>query len=110
MEIIESLRELGGDDDPGLVFELIDLYLEDAPERIGEIKQALENDDFDLLERAAHTLKSSSANIGALGLSSICADLEALARTNEVANAADRNAAAASSFADVKEALTAIKG
>lgn len=110
METIESLRELGGDDDPGLVLELIDLYLQDAPDRINEIKQALETADFDLLERAAHTLKSSSANIGALGLSSMCAELEALARTNEVSDATDRTVAAVNSFAEVEKALSTIKG
>src|SRR6185295_11603483 len=67
--VIEGLRELGGAEDPGLLVELIDLYLADAPLRMAEIEQSLASGDWKLLERAAHTLKSASANIGALGLS-----------------------------------------
>jgi HPt (histidine-containing phosphotransfer) domain-containing protein len=78
--VIQGLRELGGEEDPGLLVELIDLYLADAPQRMSEIRQALSTCDWKLLERAAHTLKSSSANIGALELSSICKELEAKAR------------------------------
>ena len=81
--VIQGLRELGGDEDPGLLVELIDLYLADAPQRMGEIRQALTSGDWKLLERAAHTLKSASANIGALELSSICKELEAKARSCE---------------------------
>lgn len=110
MEIIASLRELGGDDDPGLVVELIDLYLQDAPERIREIQEAIAGEDFDLLERAAHTLKSSSANIGALGLSSMCAELEGLARTKDITDVTAHGQSSAQTYADVEKALTAIKG
>ena len=78
--VIQGLRELGGEEDPGLLVELIDIYLADAPKRMEEIESALARNDWKLLERAAHTLKSASANIGALGLSAICRDLEAKAR------------------------------
>jgi HPt (histidine-containing phosphotransfer) domain-containing protein len=81
--VIQGLRELGGEDDPGLLVELIDLYLSDAPQRMGEIRQALSTNDWKLLERAAHTLKSSSANIGARELSAICKELEAKARAGD---------------------------
>jgi HPt (histidine-containing phosphotransfer) domain-containing protein len=81
--VIQGLRELGGDEDPGLLLELVELYLSDAPQRMAEIEQALASGDWKLLERAAHTLKSASANIGALGLSSICKELEAKARTRD---------------------------
>jgi len=79
--VIEGLRELGGEEDPGLLLELIDLYLADAPQRMSEIEQALASGDWKLLERAAHTLKSASANIGALSLSALCQELELKARS-----------------------------
>jgi HPt (histidine-containing phosphotransfer) domain-containing protein len=43
-----------------------------------------------LLRRASHTLKSESANVGAVPLSSLCKELE------EIAHADDRDGAAAS--------------
>ncbi len=110
MEVIETLRDLGGDEDPGLVVELIDLYLADAPERIREIQEALANDDFDLLERASHTLKSASANIGAMKLSSFCAELEVMARTKEVVESSTQSECSAQAFADVERVLTELKG
>ena len=78
--VIQGLRELGGAEDPGLLVELIDLYLADAPQRMAEIEKSLASGDWKLLERAAHTLKSASANIGALGLSALCQQLELKAR------------------------------
>ena len=81
--ILQGLKDLGGDDDPGLFFELIDLFLQDAPTRMEEIQRGLDQGDIRLLERAAHTLKSSSANIGALTLSELCRSMEERARHNE---------------------------
>jgi len=81
--VIEALRELGGAEDPGLLVELIDLYLQDAPQRMAEIEQSLASGDWKLLERAAHTLKSASANIGALALSEVCRELECQARRRD---------------------------
>jgi HPt (histidine-containing phosphotransfer) domain-containing protein len=79
-DVIEGLRELGGDDEPELLAELIEIFLRDAPQRIGEIERGLRTSDIALLERASHTLKSSSANIGALGLSELCRRIERSAR------------------------------
>jgi HPt (histidine-containing phosphotransfer) domain-containing protein len=80
MRVIEALKELGGDDDPGLVLELVGMFLTDAPQRMSEIETSLARGDIATLERAAHTLKSSSANIGAARLSASCKAMEELAR------------------------------
>ena len=79
MQVIQGLRELGGEEDPGLVVEIIDMFLDDAPSRMREIENALKIGDITTLERAAHTLKSSSANVGAVSLSHICQKMETLA-------------------------------
>jgi HPt (histidine-containing phosphotransfer) domain-containing protein len=42
--------------------------------------RGLASGDLTLLERAAHTLKSSSANLGAIGLSDLCLEIERRAR------------------------------
>ncbi len=55
---------------------LIDSYLGELPRLVARLEQALERRDRESLHRAAHTLKSSSANMGALRLSQLCADLE----------------------------------
>lgn len=80
MQVIEGLKEIGGEDDPALFVELIGIFLQDAPQRIDELRRALATSDVKLLERAAHTLKSSCANVGATSLSEVCKRMEEHAR------------------------------
>lgn len=109
LSVIEMLRELGGDDDPSLVVELIDLFLADAPSRIEEIQTGLRDGDFELLERAAHTLKSSSANLGARELSQVCMELEEMGRKAEAPSADQHAERARSAFEKTQEALERLR-
>ena len=77
---IAGLQDLGGEDDPGLLLELIDLFLEDAEERVNTIQEAIAKDDIETVGKMAHALKSASANLGALGFSESCRTLELTAR------------------------------
>ncbi len=79
-ETIEMLVELGGDDDPGLLDELIELYLDDATDRVKALREARSGGDVAQIGRAAHALKSASANIGALPFADICREIESAAR------------------------------
>ena len=81
--VIQGLRDLGGADEPGLLQELIDIFLEDAPLRMKDITEGLAAGDIGRVERGAHTLKSSSANIGALGLSELCRKIVESSRTQQ---------------------------
>ena len=73
--MIETLRDL--DDGEGEVLcELVELFLADCPDRIDEMRGAMENGDEELMRRAAHTLKGSSRNLGASGLADICQIIE----------------------------------
>ncbi|MBL8859337.1 MAG: Hpt domain-containing protein [Planctomycetes bacterium] len=110
MGVIAELRELGGEDDPGLLVELIELFLADAPLHIQEVERSLASGDIKKVERAAHTLKSSSANIGAKNLSEICRQIECLARNQEKDQISPLLAATTQSFAEVQSALRALKG
>lgn len=85
MSVLEDLRALGGCEDPGLLQELIELFLDDAPRRLDEMKLGLCEGDYSLMQRSAHTLKSSSANLGAARLSEICRTLEFAARDEDKA-------------------------
>lgn len=78
--VIAMLRELGGDDEPDLLEELVEVFLADAPGRIRDMRAAIDRGDLELLERAAHTLKSSAANLGALVLSEHARQLETAVR------------------------------
>ena len=80
---LRSLQEEGDDD---LLGELIDLFLEDAPERLASIKEAVETADLGGLAERAHSLKGSCASLGAVHMASLCSKLEAMGR-----NLADRS-------------------
>lgn len=77
--IIQELRALGVD----FFKELVDIYLKESGEKIPQLRSSLEGRDATTLERTAHTLKGSSGNLGAEGLSKLCAELQLAARAKE---------------------------
>lgn len=107
--VIQGLRELGGDDEPGLLAELIEIFLEDAPERMKDITEGLATGDVGRVERGAHTLKSSSANVGALSLSELCRKIVESARTNKQERLPELCRESERSLDEASEALRSIK-
>lgn len=91
--VLDKIRILERNGAPNLVKRLIGLYLQDAPQHIEQIRQACTNDDFEALRVAAHTLKSSSANVGAVKLQGLCKDLEFQAHSRQVVDAQEQLAA-----------------
>src|SRR4029078_6369127 len=78
--VLAELRESTGGD-IGFVRELIETYLADTPVQLDAMSAAVEADDADALVKPAHTLKSSSATIGAMRLSAVARELEMAGRT-----------------------------
>jgi HPt (histidine-containing phosphotransfer) domain-containing protein len=50
-------------DDPDMI-EIVDLFIEEMPERIAAFEDALARQDFDSLARVAHQLKGSAGGYG----------------------------------------------
>ncbi|MDX2426270.1 MAG: EAL domain-containing protein, partial [Cycloclasticus sp.] len=55
---------------------VLSLFIEDMPDYLNQFTAGLKNNDLLQLGAAAHTIKSSAANIGALQLSNACQALE----------------------------------
>jgi CheY-like chemotaxis protein/HPt (histidine-containing phosphotransfer) domain-containing protein len=91
------------------IVELIETYLDDSPQLFGQLRRALELNDLDGFRRAAHSLKSNSANFGALKLAAIAKELEQAAKTGSLARVEPRLSAAESEYARVALALQARK-
>ena len=72
----QSLVEMIGPDMPDVLVDLLDTYLEESSGLVDEIRNGERQGDFNSILRPSHSLKSSSASIGALRLSKLCADLE----------------------------------
>lgn len=71
-EVLDSLKEVIGDK----VNHIVGVYLEDVPKNIQSMKVALVQQDFETVGRFAHSLKSSSANVGAMRLSQLAESIE----------------------------------
>jgi len=82
--VLDELRTLQEEGEPDIVTELIDLYLQEAPARLDAIRAAVSHRDASELVRAAHSLKGSSANLGAGPVSTVCGELERCGRENQV--------------------------
>ncbi|MDY6938410.1 MAG: response regulator [Cyanobacteriota bacterium] len=87
--VLQGLRDMVGDRAPEIVGEVIDSFLEDAPDRLAGIRQALEKDNPQKLRFSAHSLRSASANLGAIELSESCKALENIARSGTTHPATD---------------------
>ncbi len=74
-ETVDKLVDLGG---VKLLGQLIDLFVEAAPQRIGAIRAGTA-DGRDDAQMAAHTLKSSAGNLGAMRMWAVCQNLETMA-------------------------------
>ncbi|MEX1024677.1 MAG: response regulator [Planctomycetota bacterium] len=87
MDVVASLKELGGADDPELFQELVELFLADTPMRLDALLTAVQAGDIKGMEAAAHALKSSAANLGALRLSDLFRSIETAGRSNSLESA-----------------------
>ncbi|MFW6271493.1 MAG: Hpt domain-containing protein [Desulfosalsimonas sp.] len=67
-----------------LARQLGEMFLDDARETIGLIRDRIGKKDTDGIMRAAHSLKGASANLSAIRLQRISADLEKAAKENRL--------------------------
>jgi CheY-like chemotaxis protein len=77
-EALDDIRAI--DSDGGLVARMVELFASDGVQLVERIDRAVREDDVDALQMAAHTLASSSANIGARRTSQLARAMEHLAR------------------------------
>jgi HPt (histidine-containing phosphotransfer) domain-containing protein len=105
-DALERLREL----DPTGKGRLMDRVLRAFQASAGRLSQqfadARRGNDLGSMRHVVHTLKSSSASIGALELARICAEIEASIRTESVAGMPERLDAMDRELAAVLQAVT----
>jgi PAS domain S-box-containing protein len=104
LRALEGLRAALGDDREAFL-EIITAYLEDTPKLLAALREALGRGDQEAFTRAAHTLKSSSATLGAMTLSSLAAQLETAGREGAMSGAASSVAEAEARYGEVRATL-----
>ena len=77
----EELKEMSGED---FIDELIDAFLEDGPNMLNNMQNALEAKDVESFRRNAHSLKTNANTFGATELGVLAKDLEYMARENNL--------------------------
>jgi CheY-like chemotaxis protein len=86
-QVLHRLRKVMTNGRPELLAKVINLYLSESPKLLQRLRRAAVANDGAELARVAHSLKSSSANVGAKALSRYCENMESSARRGEVAAA-----------------------
>jgi len=102
--ILGNLLETVGGDRTFLA-ELVQAYLGDSPGLLGEMRAGSRSDDRTALRRAAHTLKSTSASLGATAFAAMCREVETSALEGDPAWLDERIEAVAVAYEPVATAL-----
>ena len=73
---LEKIRELQCEGEPDIVQEFIDIYLVKTPPLVENLRKAIGLSDSKRIQYLAHTIKGSSALIGAISMVKLSAMLE----------------------------------
>ncbi len=100
--VLDNIRSLGI---PKILQELIEIYLADTPRLMNDLREAVKSKNTSALRMAAHSLKSSSANLGANRLSALFRHMEEMARSQNLQGADDFLAKAEQEYDAVQKTL-----
>jgi CheY-like chemotaxis protein len=87
-QVLASLGRLQREGRSDIVQQLIELFFKGAAGLLMDLDNGAATGDAALLYRASHALKSASANLGAILLSTHCKELEVLSKSGTVTDAA----------------------
>jgi len=77
----EELKQISGVD---FINELIDAFLDDAPNMIQSMQSGHDTKDIESFRRNAHSLKSNANTFGAMELGMLAKELEFMAKDNNL--------------------------
>jgi two-component system, sensor histidine kinase and response regulator len=86
-QVLGELARVTTNGRPELLANVIDLYLVESPKLLLRLSHAAKAGDAPEIVRMAHSLKSSSANVGAMALSRYCEQAEKSARRADIEEA-----------------------
>jgi HPt (histidine-containing phosphotransfer) domain-containing protein len=76
LAVLAGLEDAQMEGEPDIVVELMELYLEDASGKLAAMREDLTEKGGRSLGRLAHSLRGSSANLGARRVAALCWELE----------------------------------
>ena len=81
--VLDNYRRIQQPGKPDIIKRLVDIYLGNSPDILRKIAEAARQGDMDRLWQSAHSLKSSSANIGATNFAALCEMVEEMGRKKQ---------------------------
>ena len=75
---------MSAEGDDSFLNEIIGIFLDDTPKRLDELRSAFAARDQQTFTRAAHSIKGSSSNIGAMRLRVLAEQLEHASRQSSL--------------------------
>jgi CheY-like chemotaxis protein/HPt (histidine-containing phosphotransfer) domain-containing protein len=99
---IRSLQVEGMSD---LLIRVVQAFLDETPKLLENLAEAFARQDAVVIQRVAHSLKSSSAHVGALTFSTLFKRMELMAKAQELDNLNDLLAEVKQEYALVEHAL-----
>lgn len=103
--VISNLRELQQECQEDILSELIDMFLQESPQRIAELQQAIDKSDMKTLKQLSHKFKGTCGVLGARGMMNICAEMDQKARNNILDGQTELLAKLAAEFQRTQNAL-----
>ena len=105
---LENIRALSSDRGGALVQKVVEAFVDDTPQQLQALRRAIAAFDAGNLRKTAHSLKSSSANVGAETLAHLCKEMETLGRTETTEGASSILTDMELEFQAVRNSLSAI--
>lgn len=107
---VRRLRELDPRGESRLLERLVAAFSNSLDRLLPDLERARQNDTLDLttVRHVSHTLKSSSASLGAMALSVRCAHIESMARDGQTEGLPEQLDALLADIQHVRTALAAL--
>ena len=106
--VLEHLRSLQGEDEPHLLKELVEMFLEDTEDRLEKLREAVREEDLESLRHEAHSLRGSSANMGAPTMARISRELEQAGDSGNLGEASELLGTLEQEFGRVRPAMQTV--
>ena len=105
--IFEDLKATLGND---FIGELVETYCVETSGLLEQLRQALDRNDPSAFQRAAHSIKSSSASLGAMAFSGQAKELEMIGKSGDLSGAGGKLVLLVETYPDVQDALRTLAG
>jgi len=105
LQVLDGIRSVQPPDEPNFLADLVNSYIKNAQATLDTIRVAIDEENPTALRFAAHSLKGSSANLGAHILAAYAHEVENLGRSGSVSGAQSAYQRLLDEFERVKQVL-----